>query len=86
MRTLFCIPPDMSRAGVCFLVVTRKPGDFPDHIAVRAQISLPGHVLHGRFAGLYETIDEARVDIPDGALRFDRQPEDDPAIAEIWML
>lgn len=38
-----------------------------------------------RLLAVKDTLEEARATIPQGYARFDRHPEDDPVIVEVWM-
>ena len=70
---------------LCFWVITKRPKDFPKHYCMRRQWVFPARIVHAPVAGLYNTLEEARFDIPDGLYRMARDPNDDPVIVECWL-
>jgi hypothetical protein len=70
---------------LCFWVITRRPLDFPEHYAMRRQLVLKGRIAFAQFAGVYDTLEEARKDIPQGLYCLGRDPNDDPVIVESWI-
>jgi hypothetical protein len=74
-----------SGEALCMWVVFGCPRDFPEHIAVRRQAIFRSEIVHAPFAGLYESLEEARADLPAGLVCLPRFPEDDPAIVEVWL-
>jgi len=73
-----------SRDSLCMWVVYGFPRDFPEHIAVRRQAVCRGAIITASFAGIYESLQEARADLPEGLVCLPRFPEDDPSIVEVW--
>jgi len=61
------------------------PADFPRHIAVRQWWVSDMGLVHRPIVTLCETLDEAREQIPAGAICFPRDPDDDPVVTETWM-
>jgi hypothetical protein len=74
----------MRGESICFWVIFKRPDDFPNHYVLRRQYATRGAVVPDPIAGLYNTIEEARFDIPDGLLRLPRDPADYLAIVESW--
>ena len=72
------------RDRLCFWVITDHPSDFPAHICMRRQYAGADGVIHDRIAGLYDSLDDARADVPDGLCCIGRWTEDDPVIVESW--
>lgn len=83
---LFCLDPSHLHSCLAFLVITKAASDFPEHYCVRAQVVYGSQILYGRFAGLYDNLEQARADVPEFAHRFPRAEEEDPVIVETWML
>lgn len=69
-------------------VIYDHPLDFPEHFVVRCWIVGPGSIAHTGEAWLRDSLEGAREVIagnfPDGVC-LARQPDDDPAIAEVWI-
>ena len=86
MATVFGANEELQTKRTVVLVITDHPLDFPDHFCIRAQIPYMGEILYGRFAGLYDSLDEAREDIPVTAVRLPRSAGDDSVIVESWVL
>jgi hypothetical protein len=70
--------------GLCFWVITRRPSDFPEHIVTRRQWAGRGTIEHAPIACVYDSLDGARRDLPDGLICMPRDPRDDPVIIESW--
>jgi len=71
----------------CGWTIYYRPLDFPHHYAVRMwrlveDSAVPQHYL---VAGLYDTLEEARMDIPVGTICVGREEADDPIIVETWL-
>jgi hypothetical protein len=52
---------------------------------MRRQWVLKGRIAFAQFAGVYDTLEEARKDIPQGLYCLGRDPNDDPVIVESWI-
>ena len=67
--------------------IYHRPLDYPNHYAVRMWLIVDdsGVVHHQPVAGLYDTLAEARNDIPAGCICVGREEADDPVIVETWM-
>jgi hypothetical protein len=64
-----------------------SPADYPDvPFVVRGWAVGPYGALADTGAlGFADTLDEARNMIPDGLVRMERSPDDDPVVVETWM-
>ena len=78
---------DADEEVLCGWTIYHRPLDYPRHYAVRMwQVVDDSCMVHYKLvAGLYDTLEEARMDIPPGALCFDRDATDDPVIVETWI-
>lgn len=77
---------DDEREEVCGWTIYHRPSDSPPHWAVRMWwVYDAGVVMAHAIACLCESLDEARAQIPAGAICVPRDPEDDPVIAETWL-
>ena len=65
--------------------IYRHPIDFPQHIAVRQWWVSDLGLVHRPIVVLCDSVEEAREQIPAGAICFVREDEDDPSIYETWM-
>jgi len=72
--------------AVYFVAIFDHPKDAPQHVVARWNASIAGGVVAARIAGYYETIDQARADVPAGAVRFMPMIGDPPNLVESWML
>lgn len=71
---------------LCIWVIYDHPRDFPDHIVMRPQWAMrSGEVRAARVGGLYDSVGEARADLPPGLAHLMRHHDDDPAILETWI-
>lgn len=71
---------------LCGWTIYYRPSDFPNHYAVRMWTVLEaGELLHREIAVLCDSLEEAREQIPVGAICFPRDPDDHPTICETWM-
>lgn len=63
-----------------------RPPEFPHHYAVQLWLMGPqGEVVMESCAVVCDTLEEAREQIPAGALCFDREPEDPEMVVETWI-
>lgn len=63
-----------------------RPSDFPEHYVVRMWwVVDPGAIAYHAIGVVCDSLDEAREQIPAGAICFQREHEDDPCICETWM-
>lgn len=86
-------PPVTWRAQAIFLcVICERPTDFPDHYTMRLQCPYrgpdrqPAEISIAKWCGIYESLEEAREDLPPGAFNLGRQKYDTPCIKEVWVL
>ncbi|HET8727599.1 MAG TPA: hypothetical protein VFO41_08835 [Alphaproteobacteria bacterium] len=71
---------------LCIWVIYDHPRDFPNHVVMRQQWAMrSGEVRAARVGGLYDSVVEARADLPLGLAHLMRHPDDDPAIVETWI-
>lgn len=71
---------------LCGWTIYRDPIDYPGHFVVRQWwVEDAGVIVHRTFAVVCHTIEEAREQVPPGAICFPRDPDDDPVIVETWM-
>jgi hypothetical protein len=69
-------------------VVYDHPPDFPDHVVVRRQFVTQHSttpITSANIGGVYDTLNDARADIPLGHVCIGRFPDDDPVIVETWI-
>lgn len=66
-------------------VIYKKPKDYPTKFVVRVWIIGPGTAQAGPMICAADTIEEARVSLPDGVDQMPVFDNDDPVIAEVWM-
>lgn len=63
-----------------------RPADFPQHWCVRMWMATEeGQVIMHGLAVLCDSLDEAREQIPEGAICVPRDEDDDPVIYETWL-
>jgi hypothetical protein len=78
----------ISEAG-CLTVWTvyRHPNDYPDYWVMRAHEIFPdGETRPYSFCFVASTLDAIRSKVPAGTWCIGREPKDDPAIYESWVL
>jgi hypothetical protein len=76
----------MDEDTFCGWTIYWHPLDYPQHFAVRMWwVTDVGVVAHHLYACLCDSLDEAREQIPNGTIRFPRDPDDDAVIVETWM-
>lgn len=76
----------MGPDAFCIWVVYGQPSDFPDHVVIRRQYATrSGEVIAEPIAALYDTLDQARADLPLDLACLLRHPDDDAAIIETWI-
>lgn len=72
--------------GLRLFVVYDHPRDFPDEFVAREFVSTAGAVLRAKqLHARASTLDDLRSMLPPGLLNIGRQPNDDPAIKEVWL-
>lgn len=72
------------RASLPMWVVTANPKDYPDGYVARMRLALPSDAATP-YAIFGPTLDAVRKALPAGLYHIDRDPSDDPVIAEIWL-
>lgn len=65
-------------------VVYWNPSDFPDQYVVRRWKIGRGWIEPDSMVEVFDMLDEARMAVPDGLYRIERDATDDPTIVEIW--
>lgn len=72
---------DRLRVPFPMWVIYRRPKDFPAHYVARCwDMDTPTDTyLIGK------DLDDVRCMLPDGLVKFDRHPTDDPCIVESWL-
>jgi hypothetical protein len=70
---------------VRIFTIYESPADSEGRFVVRERDVTAGNVEVGN-ARTAATLEEARALIPEGAVRFERSPDDDPTIVESWTL
>ena len=66
--------------------IYESPSDYEGQFVVRERDVTAGGDLEVGGERTAATLDEARALTPEGAVRFERNPEDDPTIVETWLL
>lgn len=81
----------MRDAGLTGVTIYKNPSDYPGMYVARAWIAVDGAVIPSDSVSIAVPISEAALDgirrtlSRRGAVRFPRQPQDDPVILETWM-
>ena len=70
--------------GLHIFVVYNSPSDFPGQYVVRRWIVGPAIVPDEKVWWLSPSLEECQLSIPEDAVRFDRDPDDDSCIVEVW--
>ena len=71
---------------VCGWTIYYRTSDFPHHYAVRMWWVTPeSELVLAPIAALCDSLEDARAQVPAGAYRLQRDPEDDPMIIETWL-
>lgn len=65
--------------------IYENPVDFPDWFVARPQIIRPKTAGPLPLHLMAKNLDRLRLMLPDGLVRLDRQPTDDPFILEVWV-
>jgi len=65
--------------------VIRRTEEFPNHVIIRRQRVFADANAYAPIAGLYDSEEDARGDIPKGLVRFRRHADDDPRVIESWL-
>ena len=71
--------------------VYKNPSDYPDKFVLRGvkvfsdQNGHPDIKMNDNPEAVTDTLEEARKAVPAGLHRFDRSPNDDHVIVEIWL-
>lgn len=66
-------------------VICKHPLDFPEHYTLRAQWAMTTGVFIHHVCGLYNTLEEARFDVPEGLAYFPPWEGDDYTIVETYL-
>lgn len=75
----------MSAATLEMWVIYERPRDYPDSFVVRRWLIEKGSPVPTDTIRVVASLEEAREQVPAGLYRMDRQPVDDPYIAEVWV-
>lgn len=91
------VPPDWSRSSLKWVAVDPRgkslwtyavyhnPADFPGKYVVRRYASSQNFVFPQAVLAVEDTLEAAREKLPQGLGRIERDPNDDPAIVEVWL-
>lgn len=72
--------------GLPLFTICKHPSDFPQNYTVHARILRgDGVTLLAAYCGLYDSLDEARADIPPGLHCIPRLDDDETQIVEVWL-
>lgn len=66
-------------------VIYERPRDYPTSYVVRRHAIGPGWTHATPDFSLHATLEEARAAVPLGAVRMERNPQDEPQILECWI-
>jgi hypothetical protein len=73
------------REDLPMFTITDHPADFPDYYVARLHLALPTPTAHP-FAFLDPELEPLQIIVEAlGLTNIGRQPEDDPAIIEVWI-
>jgi hypothetical protein len=72
----------MSGPALAIYVVYKDPRDYPDKLVVRRWLGLVADEIP---LAVTDDLAIARNVIPDYCVPFQRSPDDDPAILEVWL-
>jgi hypothetical protein len=79
----------MAQRFLSLFAIYDRPKDYPDKYVVRRHRVLLGlkkaWTETDRDCSLADSLEEARLLLPPGLHNLGRTPEDDPAIAEVWV-
>lgn len=76
------VPEDV----LCGWTIYFHPLDFPEHYAVRMWFVGDEQIIYWHpFAIVCNTLEEAREQVPAGAIKVPREPGDDVVILETWL-
>lgn len=85
------VPPE-AVPGITFWVIYDRPKDYPHGCVLRAQWAKrtvpnePPAVLADTICWYAATVEELHTILPPGVVRVGPAPDDDPCIAEVWMV
>lgn len=79
------IDPDQHKRHFATYTVYLNPSDFPNKYVVRKHVASADAVFPQELLCVEDTLEAARAKIPRSHIRTNRQPEDDPAIFEVWI-
>jgi len=65
--------------------IYEHPKDYPRGYIVRRWVARSTGFSEAREAWATETLEDARLIIPDGLFRMEREADDDPTIVETWL-
>lgn len=66
--------------------IYERPRDYPNGYVVRRSVVRPNNVIEVDAVAQYAaTLGAARALVPVGKIRMARDPNDDPAIVEVWL-
>ena len=80
-------PAELYAQTLWFCVIYDDPSDFPGHVVMRTQCpSSLNDVATAPYCGVYESVEEARKDVPKSGVNIGRYEQDDSKIVEVWLL
>lgn len=65
--------------------ITRPTDEFKGFILVRRQRVFVERTAYDQIAGIYDSLDDARADIPLGLMRFRKHDDDDAEVVESYL-
>jgi len=81
-----CLADVVARAGMLPMwTIYEHPRDFPEHFVVRMHVADASGSRPAPYAVLCASLPEAREQVPCYCVQMQRDPNDDPAIVELWI-
>lgn len=66
-------------------VIYERPRDYPEHYVARLFYITTAGILAEPTAHIADTLEDARLYVPQWAVRLPRYPNDEPQIVESWI-
>lgn len=73
------------KGALLFFVIYANPKDYPGKHVLRAWSARGGQGEPADWCIRCDTLEEIRLELPEGLTNVGRQPEDDPCIVEVWV-
>lgn len=74
-----------SERDLDLFTIYEHPADYPRGYIVRRWVANRNGFAEAREAFATETLEDARLLVPEGLFRLEREPNDDPTIVETWI-